>query len=550
MDGEAKVGVIIQAEDQATSVISGIRGSLSNLNSSLKTLEPAFKSMAVVGTAAFGAIALFAKQSVDAANEAALVQAQLGAVLKSTGGIAGVTADAAIKLSKALESTTTFSDEAVLSAENLLLTFTSIKSNVFPQATKTVLDMATALGEDTSSAAIQLGKALQDPILGVTALRRVGVNFSSAQQDVIKKLVESGHLLTAQKMILKELGTEFGGSATAKALTFAGAMEQLSNQVNDFQEEVGNALIPVIQKVTNMITPIVAKFTEWAQANPQLVARILEVGAAVAGLTALIGLFGLALIPITAALEALLSPVGLTVLALVALAGVVVALQGKWTDIFRVIDQNTGLITLISTAWKDVADKFTKLLLPALKNLWDALQPLAPFLKALGEVAIAGLLIAVGTLVIALNVIANTLTLVLTVATTLASFFTQSLLIVFHDVQNAIESVVGWADKLFTSLSKLNLVQGAKSVLSGAASAAGKIIGVNDAVISPQGNVITTAPDDYLIATKDPSSLGMGSGLTFNFDFTGATIADKDQFIKQVTTAMSRQFGLAKMGVT
>lgn len=33
------------------------------------------------------------------------------------------------------------------------------------------------------------------------------------------------------------------------------------------------------------------------------------------------------------------------------------------------------------------------------------------------------------------------------------------------------------------------------------------ITSVNDAVIDPSGNVISTAPDDYLIATKDPSSL-------------------------------------------
>ena len=64
---------------------------------------------------------------------------QLNAVLKSTAGVAGVTAQAADDLAKSLEGVTNFDDEAVLSAENLLLTFTKIGKDIFPQTTETVL---------------------------------------------------------------------------------------------------------------------------------------------------------------------------------------------------------------------------------------------------------------------------------------------------------------------------------------------------------------------------------------------------------------------------
>ncbi len=182
--------------------------------------------------------------------------------------------DALINLSKALQLTTTYSDETVLSAENLLLTFTNIGKDIFPQATSTVLDMATALGEDTKSASIQLGKALQDPILGITALRRVGVNFNDAQKDVIKNLVETGKTAEAQKLILKELATEFGGSAAAAGQTFAGKLEIMKNQFNDLQETIGkglvDALYPLVsllysisqnQNVINFVNNMVAAFT-------------------------------------------------------------------------------------------------------------------------------------------------------------------------------------------------------------------------------------------------------------------------------------------------
>jgi hypothetical protein len=56
-----------------------------------------------------------------------------------------------------------------------------------------------------------LGKALNDPIKGVTALQRVGVSFTKGQKDQIKSLEESGHHMQAQKVILRELNKEFVG---------------------------------------------------------------------------------------------------------------------------------------------------------------------------------------------------------------------------------------------------------------------------------------------------------------------------------------------------
>lgn len=539
---ESRVGVIIEAEDRATSVIAGVRGSLDQLSGKLKSLEPDFKRMATVGTVAFGALSLVVKKSLDSAAEAAKVQAQLGAVLKSTAGAAGVTREAALDLSQALQKTTTFSDETVLSAENMLLTFTKIGKNIFPQATETVLDMATALGTNATDAAIQLGKALNDPILGVTALRRVGVSFSEAQQEQIKKLVETGQLLTAQKLILKELSTEFGGSATAQAKTFAGAMAQLNNQVDDLMEAVGNALIPVIQKVTDYLKPVVQKIMDWAQANPTLVARILEVGLAVAGLTALLGFLGLALIPITAAITFLTTPIGLAVLALVALAGIVVALWGHWNDLMQALDEKTGLITFMKAQWDNVVTVFKNNLLPALQKLWASLQPYKPFLEALGQVIGFTLVAAITLLTYALEGIAILASTLIEKWATFVSWVNSILLPVFSAIGDAIATVVDWATKLGTALSKLNIFQGAKDLIGGIGSSIGKAIGINDGIVQ-NGQVITTHPDDYIFATKDPSSLG-GGNVNFSFDFRNSTIADKDAFIRDVSKALGRAMAL------
>lgn len=214
----------------------------------------------------------FFKESVDEAMSAQDIQAQLNAVLQSTNGIAGVTAEKANQLADALSQVTRFDDEAVLSGENLLLTFTNIGSDIFPQATETMLDMSQALGQDLKSSAIQLGKALQDPILGVTALRRVGVNFNEEQQKMIKQLVESGNAAEAQAMILKELQTEFGGSARAAGETLAGQLDILKTALGNVKESIGGALLPVLTDLVTRFKELVLspefqerldKFTTW-----------------------------------------------------------------------------------------------------------------------------------------------------------------------------------------------------------------------------------------------------------------------------------------------
>lgn len=240
--GDQELNITIKARDEASA-------KLDTLGGSIKKLALGFGA-GMIGVQALekglGFLAEQVSSTIAAFADSEKVTAQTNAVLESTGFAAGYTATQIQAMATALEGQTTFSDEAVKSAENLLLTFTNIGHDVFPQATQTVLDMSVALGQDAKSSAIQLGKALQDPIEGTNALRRVGVNFSDAQQEVIKKMVESGQTMEAQRYILKELATEFGGSATGQAKTFAGQVEQMKNRIDDAKEEIGHGLTPIL----------------------------------------------------------------------------------------------------------------------------------------------------------------------------------------------------------------------------------------------------------------------------------------------------------------
>lgn len=254
---DANIRAVITAKDDASGVLKKFGEGANKVGGAIAgAAKVAGEALLVAGAAAAGFGVVAVKAFEDSQNRIA----QTNAVLASTKGIAGVTADAVDKLSKSLQKQTTYSDEDVRSVENLLLTFTAIGKDIFPQATKTVLNMATALGEDTKSASIQLGKALQDPILGITALRRVGVNFNDAQKEVIKNLVNTGHQAEAQKAILKELNTEFGNSAEAARHTFGGSLKALKNQLNDVEEAIGGTITkylqPFIQKAADAVASI------------------------------------------------------------------------------------------------------------------------------------------------------------------------------------------------------------------------------------------------------------------------------------------------------
>jgi phage-related protein len=211
----------------------------------------------VGGLAALAAGAAYAFGQFE---ESEKIAKQTDAVLKSTGDAANVTAGQVTKLAGALSEKAGIDDEAIQSGENLLLTFKNIRNEagegnaIFSQTTKAVLDMSVAMGQDMKSSAIQVGKALNDPINGLTSLTRVGVTFTDQQKKQITAMTESGNILGAQKIILRELTSEFGGSAAAQA-TASGKMQVA---LGNLAETVGKLLAPAFTFLAEKVSQLAA----------------------------------------------------------------------------------------------------------------------------------------------------------------------------------------------------------------------------------------------------------------------------------------------------
>ena len=187
--------------------------------------------------------------------------AQMEQSLKSTGHAAGVTATEIKNLTSALQDQTNIDDDLTNGATSLLLTFTNIKDEVLKETIPIMQDMSVKMGTDMSSSAIQLGKALNDPIKGISALSRVGVSFSGEQEKMIEQMMKAGDVAGAQRIILAELNKEFGGSAKAAA-EVGGESERLKMKFEDLEEAVGGKLNEGMNGIAGGLTSIVEVATD------------------------------------------------------------------------------------------------------------------------------------------------------------------------------------------------------------------------------------------------------------------------------------------------
>jgi hypothetical protein len=348
----------------------------SRIGSSMKSLAKG----AALGAAAAGVAGLTValKIGVNEYMETQKVAAQTNAVLKSTGSVANVTAGHVSDLAEAIMKKSGIDDEAIASGENLLLTFTNIRNeagkgnDIFDQTTRLMADMSTALGQDTKASAMQLGKALNDPIKGMTALGRVGVSFTKGQKDQVKAMVEAGDTIGAQKLIVAELTKEFGGSAEAAGKTLPGQLAIAKESFNNLMGDLVAKMIPVLTKIVSWIREhwpeISAAFAAaWAIIRPLLAA----LGALVASVAELIvsnwGTIG----PIVMGLADVFKKAAAVIADVI---GIVTALlRGDWSKAWELAKKTVqDVVKLITSILRLEAGLWRTILTAA----WDAIKAL------------------------------------------------------------------------------------------------------------------------------------------------------------------------------
>jgi hypothetical protein len=201
------------------------------------------KSIAGFAVGAAAGITAFATASVHKFMESEAAAKQLDQTLKSTKFAAGFNSEQLKSFSNEMKSVSVYGGTAITRAIALMATFTSIKGDIFKKAIESAMDLNSALGGDIQGNVIQLGKALNNPLTGMTALRRVGVSFTKEQEAAVESLVNAGKLEEAQMIILNELQVEFGGQARAMSQTAQGAYLKMQNAMGGVNKEIGQMIV-------------------------------------------------------------------------------------------------------------------------------------------------------------------------------------------------------------------------------------------------------------------------------------------------------------------
>lgn len=204
----------------ASAAVSAVDGPLGGVSSRISALTTVATRGGVAVTAlavAVTGLTFVLQRGVRQLDEYNVDLAKTEALLKATGFAAGVTAKQLEEEAQAIAFNTLASVRGIQEAQGILLTFDRIQGDVRENAVGLAQDLSTVFGGTAASQATQLGKALQDPLKGITALNRVGVSFNDTQREQIKLFQESGDIVSAQTVIIEALKSQVGGAGEAVA---------------------------------------------------------------------------------------------------------------------------------------------------------------------------------------------------------------------------------------------------------------------------------------------------------------------------------------------
>lgn len=353
---------------------SGLDASEKQLRATTKRIENVGKSMQSFGAKMSLAVTLpmiaLGKASVTAAMESQAALAQVNQTIKSMGNAAGRTTQQLQALASGQMRKSLYDDDEILrKVTTTLLTFGKVTGDTFDQAQQAAIDLSAKFGGDLQASAIMLGKALNDPVKGITALTRAGVSFTAEQKESIKTMTAAGNLAGAQKLILAELTKEFGGAAEAAAK--ADPFAQMKHSLDDFKEAVGASLLKILPPLTDALNKIMAAFNGLSPGTQDMVVKF---GLFLAVMGPIVGILG-TLVTITApliaafttiagsggiilattsafaGLMAVLSPILIPLAAIAAAVGAVYLAWKYWDKITQIVGAvGSALVSLKNSA--------------------------------------------------------------------------------------------------------------------------------------------------------------------------------------------------------
>ncbi|MBK9223388.1 MAG: phage tail length tape measure family protein [Saprospiraceae bacterium] len=251
--GAADRAGLLEKIEQQVRELTSIRGSIDQTGNSFTKLSGKLLSVSdiisggLIGggiIASIGALKAFGGAAITEFTQAETALAKINQQLLITGNASGQSADGLQAIAKDFEVLTGIDGDKILSdVTSSLLKFTRIQGEVFKDAQKSALDLSVVMGGDLAGATNLLGKALDNPIKGLTLLAKQGISLDAATQKQVKNAIAQNDIYKAQSIILTEVNKKFGGLATAVNSTDLKGIRQLTVDFNNFKESVGKGLV-------------------------------------------------------------------------------------------------------------------------------------------------------------------------------------------------------------------------------------------------------------------------------------------------------------------
>jgi hypothetical protein len=351
-----------------------------------KKAQFALKKAALPAALALGAVAAAAGGMIQAGEAAATANARIAQINESMGLFGNETEkvnERLIAYANATARATGVDQNSIKATQAKLLTFGELAKSAdeingaFDRATKAAIDLAAAGFGDAESNAVQLGKALQDPIKGITALAKSGVTFTEQEKEKIKTLVESNRTLEAQEMILKAIETQVGGTAEATA----NDTDKLKVAFSQVSESIGLILVPILAG----LAPILTNIADLAARNSKV---FVIVGAVIAGVAGTILALNAAMkvyqavqliaTVATAAFNAVLAanPITLVIIAIVALVAALVLAYKRFESVRKIVDTVFQFVTKAVKGSVDAIKSYFETILGVYKSIFNGIAKL------------------------------------------------------------------------------------------------------------------------------------------------------------------------------
>lgn len=257
---ERKLSLIILGKATgALAAMKSVGDEAGSLGKKMTNLLPSFKTVALAGAAAFGAVTAAALGAVQAAAQDEQSQKKLADQLKrTTDATAEQIAAVEQHISKQMMLTGVTDDELRPAMANLVRATGDV--SFAQQQLNLALDISAATGKDLESVSLALGKAFTG---NVGALTKLGIPLD---QSVVKSKNLSE--------VIKTLNTQFGGAAADAADTFSGRLRILQTSLGEAVEGIGYALLPVAERLVAFIqthvVPVIQAFSDELAAGGSL----------------------------------------------------------------------------------------------------------------------------------------------------------------------------------------------------------------------------------------------------------------------------------------